>query len=342
MAKKHTVKRGNAMTVIILCLAAALATIRVVYAPSLAKDTESAYWANLWVAALLAVVLVITLVLALFLKPYRVSKKVSIWPLAITAGLLGIIMIVTGGYDAVMWIAHGKAPAPSETILNMTDAIVLVLSILSGIASGIYFIRLMLVWIAEERCYRGIFRIGALMPVCWIWLRIVRYELAHIALIDMQFSIHDFAMLVCSMLFLFRIACLCTNIGKRKTPPTLFCTAATAICALSSSAVRLCLYLNGDAELYQSAPLANGIDFCIGLYALAWVLYLWNDGLSLYKQRARKTVHFLKESDNKPYQPPHFFIEPKTPTSKTEGETLTADDLLMDIILPHNDDSHHS
>ena len=336
MANKHFLKRGYLMKAIVLVLAAIITGFRIGCASLLVEGNALASRLHIALFALLATFLIVLISLVVLLKPKHPRKKASVWPIAITAGILGLAMAVFTVYDIVMWAGFEKTPAPCTTLMGTIDMVVLIGYMAAGLASSLYFIRLMLVWIAENTCYRGIFKVGALMPVMWMWLRIVRYELAHVSLFEMNFSIHDFAMLVFSMLFLFRIACLIAGIGNRKRGVTMFITAAAAMCALSSVAVRFGLYLSGDAMLYQTVELANGIDLCIGLFALAWVQYLWDDGLSSHGKGNHKEVRFLTESDNQPYQPEDFFEEPDAPAHHSDDQAQTADELFMDIISTRN------
>lgn len=337
MAKKHSASRGLGTAGIVVLLAAIMTGFRIGCSSLLVDGNTQAFRIHVALLALLVTLLLVLVCVAILLKPRRPHKKVSVWPVAISAGLLGVIMAIFTIYDIVMWAKFGQTPAPSKTLISPIDAVVLGGYLLTGLASAAYFIRLMLLWIAEGTCYRGIFKVGALMPAMWMWLRVVRYELTHVSLFDMAFSIHDFAMLAFSMLFLFRIAALTSGINGRKHSVTMFITAAAAMCALSSVAVRFGLYLTGDAVLYQTVQLANGLDACIGLYALSWVHYLWNDGASSSTNGKRDLLRFLAESDNTPYQPDDFFEEPESPLQTDSEKPATADQLFMDIISTGND-----
>lgn len=317
------------MQIVVTVLAAIMIGFRIGCASLLVEGNSLASRIHMALFALLATFLIVLISLVVLLKPKHPHRKVSVWPIAISAGLLGLGTAAFTIYDIVMWAAFGQTPAPCTTLMGGIDMTVLIGYMFTGLVSACYFIRLMLLFIAENTCYRGTFKVAALMPVLWMWLRIVRYELAHVSLFEMNFSIHDFAMLVFAMLFFFRIACIIAGIGGRKRGVTLFITAAAAMCSLSSAAVRLGLYFTGDAVLYNTVEIANGLDCLIGIFALAWVYFLWNDGLSSHGKRRHHEVRFLTESDKPPYQPEEFFQDPQQPAQ-------TADELFMDIISAKN------
>ncbi len=276
---KKSIRRGNMMLLIVLAIAAILISVRVGTASLFWENETIAFWGNLYIVIGLAVCLLGLLAAAIFLRPSK-NGSPSVFPVALTAGLFGLALVIGNSFDAVMWIGFGRLPAPTEELVNLTDTILLGSTLLCGIFAGIYFIRVALVWIAEERFCTGLFRLSALLPTLWIWLRIARYELEHAGLVDIVFSVYDFLLFVFGMLFLFRFAGLSADVGRKRLSSLRFLAAATAVCGLSDTLVRFGLYLTRDAQLYQSIQLINGVDFFLSIFALAVMCFLWNGGLS--------------------------------------------------------------
>lgn len=194
-------------------------------------------------------------------------------PLAVTVIAVGGCVLFSTVADMYMWAAHGVAPAPGTQISSGVDRITLFLSLIFGVLSGIYFVRLGTAWLRTGNACKGIFPLWAMAPTFWIWMRLARYEVSYASAVEVHESFYDFAMLIMSMLFLFAFARVMTDVHPKKPYLTVFFALGTALLSISGSVARVFLFLVGEGELSRTGQLAGISDFMVGLLAVAFLLY---------------------------------------------------------------------
>lgn len=123
--------------------------------------------------------------------------------------------------------------------------------------------------LAEGSTRRGISQWTMLLPVLWMWMRVINYEMSYASLARLEDSFFGFAMLVFELMFLFKLARYTAGVGQVRTGSMLFYSAAAALFSLSSSLVKMLLYLLNDSMSVQAYDLAGAGDFAVGILALA-------------------------------------------------------------------------
>lgn len=194
-------------------------------------------------------------------------------PIGIAVMAVGACILLTTVVDMYFWAALGVAPPPGKTVTGNVDRIALFLSMIFGALAGIYFIRLGLSWVREQREYRGLMPLWALAPAFWIWMRLARYEVSYASAVEVHESFYDFAMLLMSMLFLFMLARQMANVNAKRPYLTLFFAMGTVFLSVSGSLARVILFLLGEGDAYRAGQLAGVSDFAVGVLSVVLVLY---------------------------------------------------------------------
>ena len=194
-------------------------------------------------------------------------------PIACVVMLVGVCLLVVAAVDMYRWAALGVTPPPTKMIIGTVDRLTLFFSLVFGVLSGTYFIRLGWLWLQENREMRGVMHFWALCPTVWIWMRLARYEVSYASAVEIYESFYDFAMLLLMMLFLFAFARWSARVGEERPRRLLFYALGTALMAISGPIARMIFYLIGEGDAYRAGQLAGLSDFAIGLFAAVMALY---------------------------------------------------------------------
>ncbi len=197
---------------------------------------------------------------------------------------LGIVLLMAGAtlaiYEAVnLWGALSDLFSAVDALaaipgsVSLFSPILQVVQSLVGVASGGTLILLCMRLFSEGATRRGIAQWSALLPVVWMWLRLLTYEMSYASMIRLEDSFFGFVMLLLEMWFLFKLARYVAGVGRVSMGSLLGCSLSTALFALTAPAVRLCMYLLQDFSSYE-ASLATAEDFAIGCLAAAVALTL--------------------------------------------------------------------
>ncbi len=172
---------------------------------------------------------------------------------ALTAALGGVVLAGAEGLalarDATGWLERGQH--------------------LLGVLSGAALVLLGLRILTEGATRRGISQWSMLIPVAWMWLRLVNYEMSYASMVRVQDGFFDFMMLIAQLLFLFKWARYTAGVGRVGTGALLFYALTAALFSLSAPLVKGCMYLLEDGQAlaaYQQVGLA---EVAIGALALA-------------------------------------------------------------------------
>lgn len=194
-------------------------------------------------------------------------------PLAVLMMAVGVCILVVSVIDVYQWAANGIAPPPASSAVGTMDKVTLFLSLAFGVAAGVYFLRLGFFWIADNGEIRGMMPVFALCPTFWVWMRLARYEVSYASAVQIHESFYDFAMLLCSMLFLFALARTISNVKANKPAFTLGFALCTMMMSVSAPVARVAFYLMGEGDAYRAGQLAGIPDFAIGVLAAALSIY---------------------------------------------------------------------
>lgn len=179
----------------------------------------------------------------------------------------GSCILLAGGMLAaalVLLIAEGddllSAYQNGETMHIIQGA----LGVLSAVALLLLGRRLLV----EGSTRRGISQWSMLLPVLWMWLRIVNYEMSYASLARLEDGFFGFAMLVFELMFLFKLARYTAGVGQVRTGSIFFYSAATMLFALSSPVVKIIVHMVDDGMSVQAFDLAGASDLAVGFLAL--------------------------------------------------------------------------
>ncbi len=199
-------------------------------------------------------------------------KSPWLLPVAVLMMAVGLGVLVVSVIQLYNWSANGIAPPPNGVLAGPAERTTLFLSLAFGILSGVYFMRLGFYFISEDAEVRGAYPLWALAPAFWIWMRLARYEVSYASAVGIHESFFDFAMLLCTMLFLFAFARQMSDVDG-KPWKTIWLGCMTVMLTVSGTLTRVVFFLLGQGDAYRMGQLAGVADFAIGLLAVAFLLY---------------------------------------------------------------------
>lgn len=175
--------------------------------------------------------------------------------LAATMLVSAVALVIAEADDLVGALQSGEVMQLLQGALGVLSALALVL----------------LGWrlLSEGSTRRGISQWTMLLPVLWMWMRVVNYEMSYASLARLEDSFFGFAMLVFELMFLFKLARYTAGVGQVRTGSMFFYSAAAALFSLSSSIVKMLLHLMNDGMSVLAYDLAGAGDFAVGILALA-------------------------------------------------------------------------
>lgn len=261
--KKAAVIAAAVMTVVVTVL-------RIVLTPHMQDTHTGTFQLSFWVIGVMTLTVAVLLILTrLYNRQPQTVRGGMLIPASLSAMLFGAILLVSSVFDFWLWMVPPHVtPPPNERIIGKLDGIALFLTLLFGIIGGAFFIRVGLQWIADSASRSGVYRLWALAPVAWIWMRLARYEMSYASAVDVSESFYDFVMLIFTLLFLFSFARFVSGIGEKPPRMLLFFSLSTAFFSISGTVTRFVMYLIGSNDAYRASELAGFSDFAVGLFAL--------------------------------------------------------------------------
>ncbi len=192
-------------------------------------------------------------------------------PMAVLMMVAGLVILVTSVIQLYNWSANGIAPPPGGVPSGTAERVTLFFSLALGILSGVYFMRLGFYFISENEEVRGAYPLWALTPAFWIWMRLARYEVSYASAVGIHESFFDFAMLLCTMLFLFAFARQMSDVDCNPWK-TVWFGCMTVIMTVSGTVSRVIFFLVGQGDAYRTGQLAGVPDFAVGFLTVAFLL----------------------------------------------------------------------
>ena len=191
-------------------------------------------------------------------------------PLSLSAMLAGSVMTIVSALDGFNWLLFGETPAPNEHVISGIDGVTLFFTIVFGLLGGVMLVRTGIVWLTENRVRSGLMRLWALAPVGWVWMRLARYEVSYASAVAVSESFYDFVMLIFIMLFFLFFARFAAGVGNPRPRLLVGVSLSAALCALTGPATHFIMFAMGNPDAAEACALATPVDFCIGLFALAF------------------------------------------------------------------------
>jgi hypothetical protein len=158
-------------------------------------------------------------------------------------------------------------------ILNNVDLITLVASLICGVLGGVFLVMQGFCWMSRQADPSPARAWLSITPVLWMWFRLARYEISYASAVQIHESFYDFAMLLCSMLFLFSLARCMSTVAPNKPAKTVGFALCTVLMNLSGPVARVFFYLLGEGDAYRAGQLAGVPDFAIGVLATVLSIY---------------------------------------------------------------------
>lgn len=245
--------------------------LRVALTPLMQDPVTGAFHLSYITIAVMLAAMIAAALLSARSAPARVPVRGKVlMPAALLLMLAGSVMIVTNAVDACIWMTTGLTPPPNTTVISGIDRITLILTIVFGLLGGAMLVRAGLLWLSENRSRTGSFRLWALAPVLWVWMRLARYEVSYASAVDVGQSFYDFVMLIFLLLFLFAFARYIPGVGQNRSRLLFFFSLMTALFALSGPLTRVFLYMTGHGDAYNASELAGVTDGLLGAFALVF------------------------------------------------------------------------
>lgn len=271
------IPRQKAALFLTLVMTVLVTALRVILIPKTQNISTGVFHISYVIVALMALTIVAVFVL-LFTDPAPEEQLPPVkgkWllPVSVLVMAVGICILVVSVLDIYQWAANQTAPPPATVVTGTMDKITLFLSMAFGVLAGVYFLRLGYFWIADNGEIRGMMPIFALCPTFWVWMRLARYEISYASAVQIHESFYDFAMLLCSMLFLFSLARCMSTVAPNKPAKTVGFALCTVLMNLSGPVARVFFYLLGEGDAYRAGQLAGIPDFAIGVLATVLSIY---------------------------------------------------------------------
>lgn len=280
-------------------MVAVVLALRVWITPHMLDRQDDLYRLSYVVIAVMTMTLLGVLIWTGFRRqePLRIT---GLWlkPAAVLGMLAGAALMLTCLFDGWNWLFHHVAPAPAVETMGVAGGLVLGLSLLFGLTGGAFLFRIGLLWLQEDGSRPGVHRLWALCPVLWIWMRLARYEMSYISAIDVYRSFYDFIMLIFIMLFFLFFARFVAGVGNPRPRLLVGISLGTALCALTGPATHFIMFAMGNPDAAEACAIATPVDFCIGLFALAFA---------------------FAQAYGRPYDPQPAEPEPILPVQPEEG-----------------------
>ena len=271
--------------------------LRVWVLPSLRDWDTGLYSANYILIVLLLLMLAALAALGVLADGPR--RELGGYPARVTAvltALTGVVLAVSEVLSVGDSLAAYRTASMSEQPLFIP--ILALLQNLFGVLGGVALVLMGLRLLLEGASRRGIAQWSALVPVIWMWLRLVNYEVSYASMVRLKDSFFGLGMLILELLFLLKLARYAAGVGKLPNGRLVAYSVATAVFALSAPLTRWVIYLQGDADSYAAHYLAGPVDFAIG--ALALVLAL---SLTLAHLKAQPEEPAESEASEEPAEP---------------------------------------
>lgn len=146
-------------------------------------------------------------------EPLQVS---GLWlkPAAVLGMLAGAALVLTCLFDAWNWLLGHTPPAPAVETVGVAGGVVLGLSLLFRIGGRRLPVPDRAALAGGGWQPPGVYRLWALCPVLWIWMRLARNEMSYVSAIDVYRSFYDFVMLIFIMLFFLFFARFAAGVGN--------------------------------------------------------------------------------------------------------------------------------
>lgn len=258
----------------VLCIAAAVAAVlltvlRCITLPMVVAKIENDLSTGLLIATV--TVLVALLVLGWSNDPVKTIAGKPLWAVVAGALLTGTDMVVSSLWALVGWLTARTMPFPYKAIPTQTDEFLLYALVVTGLLGGAFFLLLGVTWGIKRRSVFGKFRVLALAPVLWVWVRIVRFELSYVSSLSLHRSVYELLMLTFETVFFLWLARALSGVEEK--PSRLFAGVAlcTAVLTAIACVTRMGMWVMQNEVAFEACALTTAADLgvCVLAFAVA-------------------------------------------------------------------------
>ncbi len=252
-------------------MAAVVLALRVWITPHMLDRQDSQYRLSYIVIAVMTLIMLGVLIWTGYRR--QTPRPVSgVWlkPAAVLSMLAGAALVLTSLFDGWNWLFNHITPYPQVETVGLAGGVVLALTLLFGLAGGAFLCRLGLLWLQENGSRSGVYRLWAVCPILWIWMRLARFVMSYVSAIGVYRNFYDFVMLIFIMLFFLYFARYVAGVGPEQPRLLVGVSLCAALGALTGPATHFIMIAMGNQAAAEACGLASPVDFCIGLFALVF------------------------------------------------------------------------
>ncbi len=215
--------------------------------------------------------------LALFLLcGFKRQKSIAVAgvPAQLTAGaaaLTGMAMLVSGISDSLDLLG-GKYPYPQPLSVTFAGKLLVYMMLAGAIGGGLFFLWLAVRSFSERRVESGQFGVISLLPVVWLWGKLLWYMTSFVSATDRFRASIEVAMMLFEMLFLLSFARYVSGVEEKEPRFAVPLALCTAFFGLSSCMTRFSSFVLQDAQTFSATALVSSPDLGIVLLALLFVV----------------------------------------------------------------------
>ena len=241
-------------------------------------------------------------------------------------------------------LRHNIYPYPQPLTVTAVGTLLVWVGVLSALVGGAYLVATALRWYVQGYTARASRGVLALLPVVWIWVRILWYMTSFASAANRFRSLFEIAMLLFEMLFLFAFARHLAGMEEGAPRFVLPTALSAAMLGLVVCLTRFAAYLMQDADLFGSTALLTAPDLfaavLAGVFALAQLLpWYYREEEPVPEEEAPVPEPEAEEEDESPFllsetdlEEPEADEEDEGNAPEPERKPLELEDILNEII----------
>ncbi len=215
--------------------------------------------------------------LALFLLcGFKRQESIAVagLPAQLTAGaaaLTGMAMLVSGISDSFDLLG-GKYPYPEPISVTGAGKLLVYVMLAGAIGGGLFFLWVAVRSFSERRVESGRFGVISLLPVVWLWGKLLWYMTSFVSATDRFRALIEVAMMLFEMLFLLSFARYVSGVEEKPPRFAVPLALCTALFGLSACLTRFFAFILQDAQTFSATALVSSPDLGIVLLALLFAV----------------------------------------------------------------------